>query len=82
MFWAVALNDAIDLETVETFRSKEMLARKEREAKTSDETALISEEKLRMRRHQDELRRLLRAACLSGSVSFQGNDRSPDDRSR
>jgi len=29
VFWAVALNDAIDRETVELFRSKEMLARKE-----------------------------------------------------
>ena len=45
VFWAVALNDAIDRETVELFRSKEMLARKEREAKTADETALIGEEK-------------------------------------
>ena len=80
VFWAVSLNDAIDRETVELFRSKEMLARKEREAKTSDETALIAEEKLRLRRHQDELRRLMKAACLAGSVSFRGNDRSPDDR--
>jgi hypothetical protein len=80
VFWAVALNDAIDRETVELFRSKEMLVRKEREAKTADETALIGEEKLRLRRHQDELRRLLRTACLTGSVSFRGNDRSPDDR--
>ena len=75
-----SLNDAIDRETVELFRSKEMLARKEREAKTADETALIGEEKLRLRRHQDELRRLVKAACLAGSVSFRGNDRSPDDR--
>ena len=80
VFWAIALNDAVDRETVELFRSKEMLARKEREAKTADETALIGEEKLRLRRHQDELRRLLRAAALAGSVSFRGNDRSPDDR--
>jgi hypothetical protein len=80
VFWAVSLNDAIDRESVELFRSKEILARKEREAKTTDETALIGEEKLRLRRHQDELRRLLRAACLAGSVSFRGNDRSPNDR--
>lgn len=80
VFWAVSLNDAIDREIVELFRSKEMLARKEREAKTADETALIGEEKIRQRRYQDELRRLLRAACLAGSVSFRGNDRSPDDR--
>jgi hypothetical protein len=76
VFWAVALNDAIDRETVQLFRSKEMVARKEREAKTPDETSLIGEEKVRLRRHQDELRRLLRAACLAGSVYFRGNDRS------
>jgi hypothetical protein len=80
VFWAVALNDAIDRETVEVFRSKDMLARKERDAKTADETALIGEEKLRLRRHQDELRRLVKVSCLAGSVSFRGNDRSPDDR--
>jgi uncharacterized protein YerC len=80
VFWAIALNEAIDRETVEFFRSKEMLARKEREAKTADETALIGEEKIRQRRYQDELRRLIKAACLTGSVSFRGNDRSPDDR--
>jgi hypothetical protein len=80
VFWAVSLNDTIDRETVEVFRSKEMLSRKEREAKTADETALITEEKVRLRRHQDELRRLFKAACLSGSVYFRGNDRSPGDR--
>ncbi len=80
VFWAVSLNDAIDRETVEVFRSKEMLARKEREAKTADETTLIGEEKVRLRRYMDELRRLLKAACLSGSVYFRGNDRSPGDR--
>lgn len=80
VFWAVSLNDAIDRETVELFRSKEMLTRKEREAKTADETALIIEEKVRFRGHQEELRRLFKAACLSGSVYFRGNDRSPGDR--
>jgi hypothetical protein len=80
VFWAVSLNDAIDRETVEVFRSTEMLKRKEREAKTADETALIGEEKVRLRRYIDELRRLLKAACLSGSVYFRGNDRSPGDR--
>lgn len=80
VFWAIALNDAIDRETVELFRSKETLARKERETKGDEAPALIAEEKLRQRRHQDELRRLLKAACLSGSVYFRGNDRSPGDR--
>jgi hypothetical protein len=80
VFWAVALNDAIDRETVELYRSKEILARKEREAKGEDVLSLIGEEKVRLRRHQDELRRLLKAACLSGNVFFRGNDRSPGDR--
>jgi hypothetical protein len=80
VFWAVALNEAIDRETVELFRSKEMLARKERETKGEDTPGLIAEERVRQRRHNDELRRLVKAACLSGSVFFRGNDRSPGDR--
>ncbi|AGP34454.1 BREX system P-loop protein BrxC [Sorangium cellulosum] len=80
VFWAVALTDAIDRETVELFRSKEMLARKERETKGEDTPALIAEERVRLRRHDGELRRLLRAACLSGRIYFRGNDRSPGDR--
>lgn len=80
VFWAVRLDDAIDRETVELFRSKDMLSRKERDARTADETALIGEEKLRQRRHSDELRRRLRAACLSGSVFFRGNPRHPGDQ--
>lgn len=80
VFWAVALNDAIDRETVELFRSREILARKERDARTAAETALIAEEKVRLRRHQDELRRLLKVAALSGAVYFRGNERTPGDR--
>lgn len=80
VFWAIGLTGAIDRETVELFRSKEMLARKERETKGEDTPALIAEERVRMRRHSDELRRLLRAACLSGRIYFRGNDRSPTDR--
>lgn len=79
IFWGVAIDEAVDRETVELHRSKEMLSRKEREAKTGDETALIGEEKLRLRRHQDELKRLLKNACLAGAVFFRGNDRSPSD---
>ena len=80
VFWAVALNDAIDRETVELFRSREMLARKERETKGEDTPALIAEERFRQRRHSEELRRMLRSACLSGRVYFRGNDRSPGDK--
>ncbi|HUP24850.1 MAG TPA: BREX system P-loop protein BrxC [Thermoanaerobaculia bacterium] len=80
VFWALGLTDAIDRETVQLFRSKEMLARKERETKGEDTPALLAEERLRLRRHTDELRRLVRGACLAGRISFRGNDRSPGDR--
>src|SRR5262249_40948498 len=80
VFWAIALTDAIDRVTVELFRSKEMLARKERDTKGEDTPALMAEERGRQRHHNDEMRRLLRAACLSGRIYFRGNDRSPGDR--
>jgi hypothetical protein len=80
VFWAIALSGAIDRQTVELFRSKEMLARKERETKGEDTPALIAEERVRLRRHSDELRRLLKAAALVGRIYFRGNDRSPGDR--
>ena len=38
----------------------------------------MAEEKGRLRRHMDELRRRLKAAALSGQVWFRGNDRSPE----
>ena len=77
IFWAAQLSPAIDRETVEIHRSKEVLSRKERDARTTVETNLINEERLRLRRHQEELRRLLREAILNGAVYFRGNDRSP-----
>lgn len=79
VFWVAALDDAIDRDTVEVLRSKEMLARKERNAKTKDETALVTEEKHRLRTTEGELRRRMREALLSGVIYFRGNDRSPDD---
>ncbi len=80
VFWAVPLSDAIDREAREAFRSKELLARKERDAGSRDTPGLVHEERVRGKRHGDELRRLLKAACLSGRVFFRGNDRSPGDR--
>ncbi len=80
VFWAIALTDSIARETIELFRSKEMLSRKERETKGEDTPALIAEERVRLRRHGEELRRLLKAAALSGRIYFRGNDRSPSDR--
>jgi hypothetical protein len=80
IFWAVAQDEAIERETVGAYRSKEMITRKEREARTVDQTALVAEEKVRLGRHGDELKRLLKTACLAGTVFFRGNDRSPSDR--
>jgi hypothetical protein len=78
IFWVAALDETIDRESVELYRSKEILARKERGAQTKDETALVAEGKRRLRGHQDELKRLLKQALLSGAIFFRGNDRSPD----
>ena len=55
VFWAIALSETIDRETVELFRSKEILARKEREAKGEEAPTLVAEERIRLRRHGDEL---------------------------
>ena len=79
LFWIARMDDAIQRATDEVFRSNEVLARKERNATTRDETALVSEEKKKLGdRLKPELRRLLRAALLDGTVFFRGNDRSPD----
>ena len=80
VFWVFALNEAIDREQTELFRSQEILSRKERAAQTKDETALVTEEKQRLKRHQSELERLLKQAMLAGSIFFRGNDRSPSDQ--
>ena len=81
VFWAVALNDAIDRETVELFRSQgDARPQGARDARARTRQRSSREESVRHAPAQDELRRLLRAACLSGSVYFRGNDRSPGDR--
>jgi hypothetical protein len=77
VFWSVALDEDIIREARESYRSDEMIKTKARGAATADETKLIAEEKARQRRSQQELQRRLRAACLSGKIYFQGNDRSP-----
>ncbi|MCB1919725.1 MAG: BREX system P-loop protein BrxC [Candidatus Competibacteraceae bacterium] len=79
LFWVAALDKAVDQATVELFRSTEQIARKERLAKTREESALISEEQQRRERHQDELQRHLKRALLKGALFFRGNDRSPDE---
>jgi hypothetical protein len=77
VFWAVGLNGDIDDEVVELHRSRTVIAVKERDARTQTETTLVAEERRRRDGHQAELRRRLAAACLTGSVFFRGNDRSP-----
>jgi hypothetical protein len=78
VFWAVALTDVIDRETVELYRSREMESRRGRDARTNDQAALLAEERARGRRHLSELQRLLAQACLTGAAFFRGNDRSPN----
>ncbi|WPL19896.1 hypothetical protein Thiowin_05045 [Thiorhodovibrio winogradskyi] len=79
VFWVAGLDDHIERITAEVHRSKEMLSRKERGARTKDETALVTEEKQRLSRVQSDLKRLLNQAMLTGAIYFRGNDRSPDD---
>lgn len=78
LFWVARLDDAVHRITQEVFRSTEILARKERNATTRDETALVAEEKRNKQRYHDDLKRLLREALLGGTVFFRGNDRSPE----
>jgi len=79
VFWVAALDDRLERVTAEVHRSKEMLSRKERGARTKDETALVAEEKHRLSRNQGDLKRMIRDSMLAGAVYFRGNDRSPDD---
>jgi hypothetical protein len=78
IFWVITLGDDIRREMREVFRSQQMIEKKGRDTSTVDSAALIGEEKLRVRRHEDEVKRLLKAAALSGQIYFRGNDRSPD----
>ena len=79
IFWPAQLAEKLDHHLVEYFRSKQIIAAKERTARTRDEMALVSDEKKRQTRHADELRRLVRESLLNGTIWFRGNDRSPGD---
>ena len=78
IFWVVTIDEDIRREMRDAYRSQQMIEKKGRDTTTADGTALIAEEKVRQRRHMDELRRRLRTAALSGQIWFRGNDRSPD----
>ena len=56
-----------------------MLQRKERDTKGEDTPGLMAEERARLNNHQENLRKLLRDACLTGRVYFRGNDRTPGE---
>lgn len=77
LFWVARLDRAVTTATDEVFRSNEILARRERET-ARDTTTLAADERRRQRRNLDELKRLLREALLAGTLTFRGNDRSPD----
>lgn len=77
LFWVAQFADKVDHRLVEYFRSKQIIAAKERTARTRDEMALVSDKKKRLGRHSDELRRLIRESLLNGTIWFRGNDRSP-----
>ncbi|MGV8080969.1 MAG: BREX system P-loop protein BrxC [Syntrophales bacterium] len=81
IFWVGALTAAIEREMAEICRSQKILLVKGRTVKTMDEGKLVDEEKRRLARHQDELRRLMKISLLNGSVFFRGNDRSPGSAS-
>lgn len=78
IFWVAAFDQQIDRLTVEIHRSREILDRKERSARTKDETALVSEEKTQLSKNEGELKNLLRKAILAGNAFFRGNARDPD----
>ena len=80
VFWIARLTEKVGHHVDEYFRSREIIGKKERSARTRDELALVSDEKkTRLRIHSDELRRLVRESLLSGTIWFQGNDRSPGE---
>jgi hypothetical protein len=79
VFWVIPIDDKIDKEVTEVFRSKEMITKKERGAQTAAENRLLSEEGRRRDKHRGEVRRLLEQTALSSTVYFRGNDRSPDE---
>lgn len=80
IFWVAELSQAVLHHTDEVFRSQQMITRKERGAKTKEESRLVFEEKTRLsQKLMPELRRFIKQALLSGTVFFRGNDRSPDE---
>lgn len=82
IFWVAAADEDLSRDILELHRSEEMLARRTQRAPSRDEAALVSDEKRRRQRAQDEVRRRLREALLAGSAFFRGHDRSPGENAR
>ncbi len=80
LFWVARLDDAIDREMTQVYRSKEILSRKARGAQGLEAARLVSDEERRRKDAQENLRRRLKQAMLRGFVYFRGNDRSPSDQ--
>lgn len=76
LFWVGALTPAIEEEIRQVFRSSEMVKPKGGPV-GAEQGHLVTEERHRLARHKEELRRRLKDALLSGTVFFRGNDRSP-----
>src|SRR5260370_2466765 len=64
IFWALSLNDDIDAEVVELYRSRTVIAIKEREARTASESPLVSDEKRPPNEHLTQLPKPLTPALL------------------
>ncbi|HAA69842.1 MAG TPA: BREX system P-loop protein BrxC [Planctomycetaceae bacterium] len=77
--WVILIDDRIDKQVSDVFRSKEMITTREHTAQTSAENKLLSEEGRRRDQHQAEVRRLLEQAALASVIYFRGNDRSPGE---
>ena len=77
VYWVAGLDMAAEHETGELFRSREILTRRERGARTREQATLVDEEKRRRQQHQDALKRHIREALLAGSAFFRGRERSP-----
>jgi hypothetical protein len=75
VFWAVSLTGEVDDLVIELFRSRSVIAAKERDARTQIETNLVTEEKRRRDAYEARLRKALAAACVAGSAFFRGNER-------
>lgn len=82
LFWVARVDDEVMRDVQELHRSDEMLARRGHQAPVREEAALLADEKRRRATAQDEIRRRLRGALLTGTVYFRGNDRSPPEGAR